>query len=328
MRRALIVGHTGQDGRILWDQLVRGGFSVVGISRSGANAHRATWDELVDISDLAAVMRLMAHYKPDRIFYLAAYHHSSQEDLGDDTDMWSRSLSVHVEAFRHFLHCASVICPRSRIFYASSSRVFGEADGSPQSENTPLRPECMYGITKATAMLLANYYRRVHGVYVSCGILYNHESPLRGEQFVSRRVIDGLVSIACGHSTFLEVGNLDARVDWGYAPDYTRAMQLILEADIPRDFVIASGRTHSVRELIGAAASYLGLSWEKYVFETSGILRRNSQQLCGDSSLLREVTGWTPSIDFNTMIKILVDASKDRHQGEAIRFPDVDVSLF
>jgi GDPmannose 4,6-dehydratase len=170
-------------------------------------------------------------------------------------------------------------------------------------------------------MFLANYYRRFYGIYVSCGILYNHESPLRREQFVSRRVIDGLVSIACGHSKLLEVGSLDARVDWGYAPDYTRAMQLTLEADVPRDFVIASGRTHSVRELVRAAATYLGLSWEKYVFETSGILRRNPQELCGDSSLLREVTGWTPSIDFDTMIKILVDTSRARHRGETVKFP-------
>ncbi|WP_372716829.1 GDP-mannose 4,6-dehydratase [Immundisolibacter sp.] len=315
MRCALIVGHTGQDGRFLWDQLVQSGVSVIGISRRGSSVHNVKWDKNTDISDLASVTRLMRYLKPESIFFLAAHHHSSQENVENEGDIVTTSLTVHVNAFNHFLLCARLFCPQSRIFYASSSRVFGESAISPQNENTELKPNCIYGITKMMGMLLADYYRRVYRMYVSCGILYNHESPLRGEKFLSRRAIDGLVAIKYGHATSLEVGDLDARVDWGYAPDYTRAMQLVLEADSPGDFVIATGKTHSVRELIMIAASHLGIQWEKYVTEQSSILHRNAQELCGDSSRLREVTGWTPSMDFSTMIKLLVNASEKKFQG-------------
>lgn len=315
MKRALIIGHSGQDGRILWEQLVQAGLSVVGISRSEVRAHGAAWETAIDITDPSAVSNLVSSFKPHWIFFLAAYHHSSQERVADDTELWKRSFSVHVEAFRNVLHSASLNCPLSRIFYASSSRIFGSTDICPQNEGTAIKPDCAYGITKATAMHLARYYRLHHDLFVSCGILYNHESPLRGEQFVSRRVIDGLVAIKHGRATSLRVGNLGARVDWGYAPDYTRAMQLILESNTPGDFVIASGNTHSVRELIEIAANYLNLSWEKHVVETSSILHRSPQQLCGDPTLLRKVTGWMPSVDFRTMIKILVDASEARYQA-------------
>src|SRR6185312_1059778 len=151
-------------------------------------------------------------------------------------------------------------------------------------------PDDSYGVTKAAGMLLADHYRRVHGLFVSCGVLFNHESPLRGRQFVTQRVVRGLVAVARGEAAQLEVGSLDARVDWGYAPDYTRAMQAMLDAAVPGDFVVATGTTHSVRDLVDIAAAHLGIDASKVVVETGALLKRGAQGLCGNASKLRAVT--------------------------------------
>lgn len=313
MPRALIIGHSGQDGRILWDQLVVRDFSLIGISRYKTRTHLAQWEGIVDITDLACVRDLIHAFRPDQIYYLAAHHHSSEESSGNKALAWNESWIINVHAFSHFLLVAKISCPGTRIFYASSSRVFGEASVSPQNESIPLKPSCIYGVTKASAMLLADYYVRTHDVFVSCGILFNHESPLRGAQFVSQRVADGLVALKYAGATSMEIGSLDARVDWGYAPDYTRAMQLILDAETAENFVIASGETHSVRDMIIVAADYLDLAWEGRVVETNRILRRRPQELCGDASRLRRTTGWTPHTSFHSMTEILIDGALARY---------------
>ena len=314
MPRALIVGHSGQDGSILWNQLAARGFSLIGISRNQLRTHRAQWNTGVNIADMEAVHRLVDEYQPDQIYFLAAHHHSSEQVHDDDVELWRNSWAVHVHAFGHFLESAANDCPHARTFYASSSRVFGKVTSSPQDESTPLRPACAYGVTKASAMLLADYFVRERGLSVSCGILYNHESPLRGAQFVSRRVIDGLLALKQNRADVLEVGTLDARVDWGYAPDYTRAMQLILDISSAGNFVIASGATHSVREMVTIAADYLGVRWQGRVVETAQLLRRDPQQLCGDATRLRSMTGWAPSVDFPQLVRILVDAALERER--------------
>lgn len=316
MTRALIIGHNGQDGRILWDQLEARGFSLIGISRHATRTHEAQWNEPVDIADRSCVRRLIEGFAPNQVYYLAAHHHSSQEPGVDAADAWQASWDVHVHAFSHLLDAVRDCCPRARIFYASSSRVFGEACVGPQNEDSPLKPSCMYGLTKASAMLVADYYLRTHGVLVSCGILFNHESPVRGARFVSQRVADGLVALKYGGATALAIGSLDARVDWGYAPDYTRAMQLILEAENAENFIIATGETHSVREMIAIAADCLNLAWEGRVVEKAQILRRNSQDLCGDPTRLRQVTGWKPSISFQELTCILVEAAVARYKEQ------------
>lgn len=314
MLRALIVGHTGQDGRILWEQLVARGFSLIGISRRHLRRHRAEWHVSVDINHADDVTDLLKEFRPDQIYYLAAHHHSSEQARDNDNELWCNSWAVHVHAFGHFLESAASCCPSARIFYASSSRVFGKVTTTPQDESTPLRPACAYGVTKASAMLLADYYTRECGLKVACGILYNHESPLRSPQFVSRRIVDGLLALKQGHTEKLEIGTFDARVDWGYAPDYTRAMQLILDKACTGNFVIASGITHSVAEMIATAADYLGMEWQDKVVETARLLRRDPQQLCGDASKLRKATGWAPSVDFQQLIRILVDGALERER--------------
>ncbi|RCS29034.1 NAD-dependent epimerase/dehydratase family protein [Rhodanobacter denitrificans] len=315
MPRALIIGHRGQDGRILWDQLTRRGFSLVGVSRHAVEVCNADKYDPVDVADLASVRRLVERFRPQQVYYLAAHHHSSQEPGTNEADIWRDSWRVHVEGFGNVLEAVYGFCSEARVFYASSSRVFGEAATRPQNERTSMRPTCIYGVTKASGMLLADYYRRVRGLFVACGILFNHESPLRGPQFVTQRVVDGLVALKKGVLPSFEIGSLDARVDWGYAPDYTRAMWMILEARKPQDFVVASGRTYSVRDLVETAAQCLGIDWQGHVVETSSILQRHAQELCGDTTRLREATGWCPSVDFRGMVAILVDGALARFEG-------------
>lgn len=313
MRRAVIVGHGGQDGRILWDQLAAQGFALVGLSRGGRRVHGTGWNSAVDIGDAGAVRDLVGSFQPDQVYYLAAYHHSSQESTVDDAAVWQASWATHVQGFFHFLDAVRQCRPSTRLFYASSSRVFGMAPAGLQTERTPLRPACLYGITKASGMMLADFFRRTHGIHVSCGILFNHESPLRGAQFVSQRVVDGLAALKVGRTSApLEIGNLEARVDWGYAPDYTRAMQLIVETDQAEDFVVASGETHSVREMIEIAAAELGLDWAGNVVQSGQILQRAPQGLCGDPSRLRQVTGWQPSLSFAGMVRAMAAAALAR----------------
>lgn len=318
MPRALVIGHRGQDGRILWEQLIRCGFSLVGVSRRVVEVHDTDSYDPVDISDLASIRRLMERFRPNQVYYLAACHHSSQEPGGSEAGIWRDSWAVHVEGFGNVLEAVHEFCPEARVFYASSSRVFGEAATSPQDERTPMLPTCIYGVTKVSGMLLADYHRRVRGLFVACGILFNHESPLRGPQFVTQRVVNGLVALKMGLRSSFAIGSLDARVDWGYAPDYTRAMSMILGAPKPQDFVVASGQTYTVRDLVETAAQCLNIDWEGRVVETSSILQRHAQELRGDATLLREVTGWSPSVDFRGMVAILVEGAQVRYEEEAL----------
>lgn len=308
MPRALIIGHTGQDGRILWDQLVARGYSLIGVSRFGMRMHRVERMPATDIADAIQVQALVTAFAPTQVYYLAAHHHSSQDAGINAADIWDRSWAVHVHGFGHVLHALVSAAPQCRTFYAASSRVFGSSHDAPVDEFTPRTPDDSYGVTKAAGMLLADHYRRVHGLFVSCGILFNHESPLRGPQFVTQRVVRGLVAVARGEASRLEVGNLDACVDWGYAPDYTRAMQAMLDAPVPEDFVVATGIMHSVRDLVEIAATCLGLDWREVVVETGGLLQRGAQGLCGNAARLHAATGWAPSIGFAGIVKRLVDA--------------------
>lgn len=318
MPRAIIVGCAGQDGRLLWDQLRERQFALLGITRSSVVSDAANWGHgPVDVLDPAAVRRLVEEFRPDHVYYLAAHHHSSQDDRPDEAGLWRASWDTHVRGFQNVLEAVRERHRAARIFYASSSRIFGEAATSPQSEATPFRPTDVYGATKASGMMLASYYRRAHGIHVSSGILFNHESPLRDARFVTQHVVNGLAAIKVGRGERLPIGSLSARTDWGYAPDYTRAMQMILQADAPEDFVVATGETHSVRELIEIAAEALGVQWQGRVVENQAILQRPAQQLCGDASRLRAATGWRPQVPFADMVRILAKAALARHTNAA-----------
>ena len=312
MARSLIVGHLGQDGRLLWEQLSSLGHSLIGIGRESVDSYGVEWPTPCNIDDAEQVRRLIANFLPTHIYFLAAHHHSSQDQISADPTMWRNSWATHVLAFGHILAAAAELTPKAKVFYASSSRIFGSSNGGIVNEDTPPEPEDCYGVTKAAGMKLAEYYRRVHCLPVSCGIMFNHESPLRRPQFVTQRVVRGLVAIQRGESPYLELGSLDARVDWGYAPDYTQAMQAILSIDTPSDYVVATGALHSVRDLVEAAAARIGIEWQTVVRESQSILRRGAQALCGDSSKLRNATGWAPSTNFDDMVTKLVEAELAR----------------
>jgi GDPmannose 4,6-dehydratase len=305
------MGAGGQDGRWLWRQLDEQGFAALGLTRSGVQRLRADWNGAFSLDDAGSLAALMRDFQPDQVYYLAAHHHSSQDTIEDEAGLWHASWHTHVDGFQNVLEAARQHRAAARIFYASSSRVFGTVTSSPQDENTPYRPVCVYGVTKAAGMMMGGYYRAAHGMHVSSGILFNHESALRGPQFVSQRVIRGLVAIKAGRADKLPLGNLQARVDWGYAPDYTRAMQRMLEADTPNDYVVASGKTHSVQDLVEAAAGVLGLDWRRHVVQDTGILQRGAQELCGDATRLRRATGWEPQVSFAEMVRIMVQAAQE-----------------
>jgi GDPmannose 4,6-dehydratase len=315
--RVLIVGAAGQDGRILWEQLQENGDDLIGMTRKEVQSLPDRSLPAVDLCSERAVRQLVESFAPERIYFLAACHHSSEDHASRNEEIWHASRRVHVEAFRIFLEAIRVTRLATRIFYASSSRVFGNPVSSPQTEETPIRPSCIYGITKAMGMMLARNYRETHDVWASSGILYNHESPLRGHEFLSQRVARGLVAVKEGRETKLEIGNLEARVDWGYAPDYTRAMRLILEAAAPGDFVVATGETHSVRDMIEVAADYLGTEWQRAVVENPALLQRPSLTLCGNASRLHATTGWTPTQTFKGLVRLMVKAALESSSSES-----------
>lgn len=309
MPQALIIGHTGQDGQLLRQHLSEAGYSVVGISTTKVDSWNLDDDHPRVAVGFPGISEFIRSRKPGYIFYLAAHHHSSQDDQSEESETWQKCLDIHVSGFQQVLQAVSQFSSQTRVLYASSSRVFGRAAAGMVNEESPLAPECIYGLTKLFGMKLAEHYRRTHGIHASTGILFNHESPLRGKNFVSQRIVNGLIAIKRGAASSLELGDLNARVDWGYAGDYVSAMRLILESGQSGDYVIASGKTHSVRDLISVAAARLDMKWQSVVRQQSGILTRSAQQLCGDSSKLNAVTGWRAVTSFEKMIHLMVDAA-------------------
>lgn len=306
MKRVIIVGSGGQDGRILFDRLSREGCSIVGVERHSLRSTVPIEFKAVDILRLSEVGALIESFLPDAIYYLAAFHHSSEERLPTDQEAFEKGLAINVVGLLNFLESIQLKSKSSQLFYAVSSHVFGETMTKLQDETTPLKPGCPYGITKAAGLNCCRYYRLKHSLYVSAGILYNHESIYRKSGFVSKRIIQGAVEIKRGSRSKLVLGNLSSLVDWGYAPDYVEAMVRILQLDVADDFVIATGEVHSVREFVALAFDELGLQWEKYVEEDPGIALKPNRILVGDTTKLRSLTGWKPSKTFEQMVRHLV----------------------
>jgi GDPmannose 4,6-dehydratase len=323
MRNVIIVGSQGQDGRLLHQRLAAEGCALLGIDRHGTRRGgpaAETDDGPVDVLDRASVDRIVRAFAPDAVFYLAAFHHSSEDERPfDDAELYLRSHEVHVRGPSNFLETLRRHAPRARFFYAASSHCFGEPSTSLQDESTPLRPVCPYGISKTAGVQLCRMYRRRHGVEASCGFLYNHESPLRPAGFLSAKIVRGAVEIARRQRDRLVLGDLTARVDWGYAPDYIDAMIRIARLDAADDFVIASGRAHSVGDFVAIAFAHLGIDWRRHVETDSSLLTKSrpAAPLVGDSGKLRRETGWAPSVGFAEMVRLLVDAELRRTAGAA-----------
>jgi GDPmannose 4,6-dehydratase len=266
----------------------------------------------VDVTSGASVLGAVSRFRPDAIYYLAADDASSEEPESDLPAAFERCHAVHVRGILHVIEAARRAAPECRIFYAASSRIFGEPESEIQNEDTPLLPTCVYGVTKACGVHCCRMYRRLHGAHVSVGILYNHESPLRGGSFVSRRIVDGAREILEGRRTKLVLGDLSARVDWGYAPDFVDAMVRIVALDRPGDFVVATGQARTVADFVRAVFSLAGLDESRYVAEDRTRIHARRAPLVGDASKLRRETGWRPSVTFEEMVAILWNASGAR----------------
>jgi len=291
----------------MYDQLASEGWDILGIGR---NTTRSTNGDhsIVNILRRDEVAEIVNQFRPDAVFYLAAVHGSSQQshDASDDM-LFERSAAVNLQGVVNFLEH---LPQHSSLFYAASSHVFGKPDGPVQDETTELRPASIYGATKTAGIHACRYYRSTRNARASVGILYNHESPLRRREFVTQRVVASAVAISLGKSQELVLGDLNARVDWGYAPDYVDAMVRIAMLPEGDDFIIATGETHSVKELVDIAFSYLNLDWRDHVRVDNTLLRRESWSLAGNSDKLRRRTGWAPKTGFTQMIHILVDAER------------------
>lgn len=310
MKTALIVGSQGQDGQLLWNHLSSMDYGLIGLGFDFVRCQGVDWHKKIDIHKNHEVVNLIELTQPDEVYYLAAKHRSSQDAASEDLAYYKETFDLNVYALAHFLEAMKLTGSRSRLFYASSSHVFGRISGealdTPQVETTPYHPESIYGISKVAATHLCRLYRKKFGVFASVGILYNHESALRKESFISKKIVCSALRIKKGLQQKLVVGDLSAQIDWGYAPDYVEAMNQILQLSEPDEFIIASGRTHSVQEFVEAVFSKLDLDWRFFVEEDRKILTCQELTRVGNFSKLNQATGWTPRTSFEAMVNRLV----------------------
>jgi GDPmannose 4,6-dehydratase len=312
--KALVIGCRGQDGSYLSDFLRSKQYEVIGVGRH--TLHRYPPGSIEPfVSTANSLSSLLAEERADEAYYLAAFHSSAEDTPIKEVDLVYKSFETNTLAVADILASLIEHSPATRLFYAASSHVFGEPGSEIQDESTPLNPTNIYGISKASAIHLCHYFRRNLGVYVSVGILYNHESPRRSSRFLSKKVVEGGVDIKRGLREHLVLGDLDHRVDWGFAPDYVSAMWAILQLDDPDDFVVATGTLHSVRDLVSRTFETLGLEWTKYIAQRPALITKRSVPLCGDSSKLNRLTQWKPSISFDQMIRIMVAEESRAHNG-------------
>ena len=317
MRRALITGAAGQDGSLLTELLLERGYEVYGVVRRTTSERYENLDavreriELIqaDLLDEGSLVRALETARPDEVYNLAApsFVPMSWEQPVLTAEFAAVGATALLEAVRR-------AAPDARVYQAASSEIFGDPLTSPQTEETPIMPVTPYGAAKAYSFFVVRSYRRRYGLHASSGILFNHESPRRPLDFLPRKVAHGAARISLGLETKLRLGDLDARRDWGYAGDYVRAMSLILQREEPDDYVIATGVTHSVRDLVECAFEHVGLDWREHV-EVDDSLRRGKAELhnlVGDASKARERLGWEPSVDFRGLVAMLVDADVER----------------
>jgi GDPmannose 4,6-dehydratase len=315
VRSALIIGAGGQDGRLLSASLLDREYAVRGWIRNEPTAPTPCECALIDILQPALVEAELRRSPPDEIYYLAAFHHATEDAVElSAADLLRCSFNVHVLGLLNVLQAMEECCPRTRLFYAASSHVFGAPKSEWQNEETTLTPNSAYGISKAAGLQCCELYRQQKGIFAATGILFNHESSLRKPSFLSQKIVQGAMQARRDPTYRLVLGDLEARVDWGYAPDYVEAMWRILQLPQASDFVVASGEFHTVREFAEAAFGTLGLDWRRHVETDPRLLRRASVPLRGDSTKLRAATGWSPSVSFVELVARLVHEAETTAQ--------------
>jgi GDPmannose 4,6-dehydratase len=321
VKRALVTGITGQDGSYLAEFLLQKDYMVFGMVRRSSTDNLARIEHLLgqielrsgDLLDQSSLTSILREVQPDEVYNLAAqsFVPASWEQPIATTQYTALGVARLLEAIR-------LECPHARFYQASSSEMFGKALEVPQNERTPLYPRSPYGVAKTYGHWVTVNYRESHNIFACSGILFNHESPRRGKEFVSRKVTDAVARIARGLASELRLGNLEARRDWGYAGDYVEAMWLMLQQDSPDDYVIATGETHSVRELVEIAFAAAGLDWKKYVVVDPTLLRPAEVELLqGDYTKARRQLGWKPTVSFRDLIEMMVKADLEQYQRSA-----------
>ena len=330
MKKALITGITGQDGSYLAELLLEKGYEVHGIIRRASTFNTQRIDRLYkdphvngvklflhygDMTDSSCLARLVHEIRPDEVYNLAAQSHvrvsfDSPEFTGDVDAMGAMRL---LEAIRETGLGKSI-----RYYQASTSELFGKVQEVPQRETTPFYPRSPYAVAKLYAFWAVKNYREAYGMFASNGILFNHESPRRGETFVTRKITRAVGRIKYGLQDSLYMGNINSLRDWGFAGDYVEGMWRILQHDVADDFVLATGEMHSVREFLQLAFDAVGLDWEKYTRHDSRYERPSEvDQLLGDSTKARKVLGWEPKVKFRELVKMMVDADLELARREA-----------
>ena len=321
MTRALITGIGGQDGSLLAELLLERGYAVAGVVRPGADPYdnlepiRGRVELLeADLLDEGSLRAALERFGPVEVYNLAApsFVPASWARPVVTAELAAVGATALLEAIR-------AVDPAIRFYQASSSEIFGEPRESPQTEETPLEPVTPYGVAKAYAHFIVHSYRRRYGLFACSGILYNHESPRRPLDYLPRKVAHGAAAISLGLHDELVLGDLDARRDWGYAGDYVRAMWLMLQRDEPGDYVVASGKDHSVRDLVRCAFERVGLDWQRYVRVDPALQRGKAElhRLVGDATRARERLGWEPEVGFEELVRMLVDADLERLRAAA-----------
>ncbi len=320
MPKALITGITGQDGSYLAEFLLSQGYEVFGLVRrtSTVNFERIghIQDQLTlvsgDLLDQTSLMQVIDTYRPQEVYNLAAqsFVQTSWQQPVFTGEVTALGVTRLLDAIR-------AVDPTIRFYQASSSEMFGKVQEVPQKETTPFYPRSPYGVAKVYGHWITVNYRESYGLHATSGILFNHESPRRGLEFVTRKVTDGVVRIKLGLADKLALGNLDSQRDWGYAGDYVRAMWLMLQQDESDDYVIATGETHSVQKLCEVAFSCVDLAWEKHVVQDPRYMRpAEVDMLVGDASKAGKKLGWEPHVSFEELIHMMVDADLERHKRE------------
>ena len=322
MKKALITGITGQDGSYLAELLLSQGYRVTGMVR---RASTETFDRIAhfkdqvvlrqaDLLDQFSLVKLLDEVQPDEIYNLAAmsFVPTSWNQPVLTGEFTALGVTKLLEAMR-------MVCPKAHFYQASSSEMFGKVLETPQTEKTPFYPRSPYGVAKAYGHFITVNYRESYNLFALSGILFNHESPRRGKEFVTRKISDAVARIKLGTLKELRMGNLDAKRDWGFAGDYVRAMWQMLQQDAAEDFVVATGETHSVREFLQIAFAHVGLNFEDYVVIDPEFIRpAEVELLLGNPAKAKKQLGWQPKVSFEKLVTMMVDADLDRQMGKTV----------